>query len=73
MKTFPRILIPYETYVPVKWDLSDVQEKVEYYLANDEERLRIIANAARVVEDFYEGASFVGMVKEIMVKLGCGM
>ena len=27
---FPNVLIPNETYVPVKWDLSDLKEKIEY-------------------------------------------
>jgi hypothetical protein len=70
VKTFPRILVPFETYVPVKWDLSDVPEKVKYYLANETERRRIVANAARVVQEFYDEATFVGMVRDLMIRLG---
>lgn len=70
VKSFPHTHIPYETYVPVKWDLSDVQEKVTYYLENSEERQRIVVNAARVVEEFYDGDAFVSMVKDMLSKLG---
>ncbi len=43
----PNVFIPFETYVPVKWDLSDLNEKIEYYLQHPEERQRIIQNAKK--------------------------
>jgi hypothetical protein len=45
IKTWPDIYIPYETYVPVNWDGTDIIEKAETYLANDQERRRIAENA----------------------------
>lgn len=39
-------------YVEVKDDYSDLIEKMEYYLANEEEALKIIANANQWVEQF---------------------
>jgi hypothetical protein len=45
VKTWPDVYIPYETYVPVNWDGTDIIEKAETYLANDRERLRIAENA----------------------------
>jgi hypothetical protein len=45
LKTWPDVYIPYETYVPLKWDGSDIQEKSEAYLANGGERMRIARNA----------------------------
>jgi hypothetical protein len=45
LKTWPDIYIPYETYVPVNWDGTDIIEKAETYLANDRERRRIAENA----------------------------
>jgi hypothetical protein len=45
VKTWPDVYIPYETYVPVNWDGTDIVEKADAYLANDRERLRIAENA----------------------------
>jgi hypothetical protein len=45
VKTWPDVYIPYETYVPVNWDGTDIIEKAETYLANDRERIRIAENA----------------------------
>jgi hypothetical protein len=43
--TWPNIYIPHETYIPLKWDGSDLMEQTEYYLNNERERNRIAANA----------------------------
>jgi hypothetical protein len=45
LKTWPDVYIPYETYIPVNWDGTDIVEKAETYLANDRERSRIAENA----------------------------
>jgi hypothetical protein len=45
LKTWPDVYIPYETYIPVNWDGTDIVEKAETYLANDRERSRIAGNA----------------------------
>lgn len=37
--------VPYQTYVPIKWDLSDLAEKVAYYAAHPQEREAIVRNA----------------------------
>jgi hypothetical protein len=36
---------PFETYVPISWDLSDFEEKVAYYASRPQERERIARNA----------------------------
>jgi hypothetical protein len=45
LKTWPDIYIPFETYVPLNWDGTDIKEKAESYLGNDAERKRIAQNA----------------------------
>jgi hypothetical protein len=45
MRTYPDVYIPYETYVPLDWDGSDLFEKVDFYLSNEVERRRIVQNA----------------------------
>jgi len=43
--TWPNVYIPYETYIPLKWDGSDLLEKTEIYINNENERRRITQNA----------------------------
>jgi hypothetical protein len=66
----PQTHIPYETYVPVAWDLSDLEEKTQYYLDHKEERERITANAARAVEAYYNEGGFLGMMGNMIARLG---
>jgi len=43
--TWPNVYIPHETYVPLKWDGSDILEQTERYLSDERERSRIASNA----------------------------
>jgi hypothetical protein len=45
IQTTPNIFIPGETYVPVRWDFSDLAEQCERYLEDETERRRIAARA----------------------------
>ncbi len=45
LETLPDLFVPYETYVPVAWDLSDLVAQCEYYLAHEAERQRIVRQA----------------------------
>jgi hypothetical protein len=45
LKTWPDVYVPNETYVPLKWDGSDLLEQAERYLQDDKERNRIAVNA----------------------------
>ena len=40
-----KIFVPYETYIPLKWDMSDLSEKIDYYYSNQSEYNRITNNA----------------------------
>lgn len=68
--TEPDIFIPNKTYVPVKWDLSDLNEKCEYFLTHDEEREEIIKNAKEASEKYFQERKFVEKIGEILCKLG---
>jgi hypothetical protein len=45
LKTWPDVYIPWETYIPLNWDGSDIKEKAEAYFSDDVERERITRNA----------------------------
>ena len=45
LTTWPDVYLPNETYIPLKWDGSDLLAKTEQYLSDEKERKRIAANA----------------------------
>jgi hypothetical protein len=49
----------YETYVPLSWDLSDLESKVDYYLRHESERLRISENAFNSLKQRHSAESFI--------------
>jgi hypothetical protein len=66
----PDVYIPFETYVPLAWDLSDFDEKVDYYLAHPEERDRIARNAYQLVQNYFLNQGFLQEVRPLFEKLG---
>lgn len=62
----PHIYYPGETYVPLKWDFSDLEEKCTYYLQNPDEAARIITNARRVLETYFTQDGFVQAIAQLL-------
>lgn len=50
---FSRYLIPYKNYIPVNYDLSDLNEKIDWVNNNDEKALEIAENAYKFAEEFF--------------------
>jgi hypothetical protein len=48
LKTWPDVYIPYETYIPLNWDGTDLIEKTEIYLGDHKAREGIARNAWEV-------------------------
>ena len=66
--TEPNIFIPGETYVPVRWDYSDLAEVCARYLAEDEERNRVTAQAYRVLSEYYSGSAFFKCFSKLLAQ-----
>jgi hypothetical protein len=66
VETVPNIFIANETYVPVRWNYADLEEKCSYYLRNEDERKRIVSAASQVLADYYRRKGFLTSVCEIL-------
>ena len=61
LNTWPNIFKEYETYIPFKWDFSDIDERnLINILKNDDERINIVNNAQ---ETYMSYISDAGMEK----------
>jgi hypothetical protein len=69
IETAPNIFRAYETYVPVRWDYSDVHERCSYYLTHAEERQRIVAAASDALSDYYDKCRFVDFFSEMLERI----
>jgi spore maturation protein CgeB len=65
IETTPDIFKAHQTYVPVRWDYSDLEEKCSYYLAHDAERERIAKAAFDVLDSFYRGHGIIKILAKI--------
>lgn len=61
LETEPDIYRPFETYVPVRWDLSDLNERVRRALADPEGTRRMALRAFDVVRDHLRGPAMVDL------------
>jgi hypothetical protein len=64
--TSPDIFVPHETYVPVKWDFSDVATVIAQCLANPQRSTQIATNARRVLQDYYTCGGFIADVRRCL-------
>jgi len=63
--TNPDIFQSGKTYVSLRWDFADLEEKLRYYLAHDEEREAITHNAFQVVSDYFRSGKFIDHVGNV--------
>lgn len=64
--TEPNIFIAGETYVPVRWDYADLEEKCDYYLTHPEAADRIIQNARNVFINYFRRDGFVRRMANLL-------
>lgn len=59
LETLPDLYVPGKTYLPVKWDFSDLEAVVRGALADPEAQRRIALNAFHVARDYLREQRFV--------------
>jgi hypothetical protein len=69
-EVYPDIFRPYETYVPIAWDYSDLEEKIDYYLKCEDERLQITNRAREVLKKSHQAEGFIELVDSMLEKCG---
>ena len=69
LTTSPNIFVAGETYVPVRWDLADLEERCAYFLDHPDEAARIARNARRVLLEYHTRGGFVSDVRRAFAGL----
>lgn len=59
LQTSPNIFVEGRTYVAVRWDLSDLEDKIRHFLENPSEAQELVGNAMDCLHDYYEHDGFV--------------
>ncbi len=65
IETLPDVFVADETYVPVRWDLSDLDDKVRELVADPDRCRRIAQNALDVLTRYARDKAFVDQVAPI--------
>ncbi|MEI7658300.1 MAG: glycosyltransferase [Phycisphaerae bacterium] len=66
LTTSPDVFEPLRTYVPIKWDLSDLEEACDRYLTNEREAASIAKEAQRRMHAYFERHGFVEDVAKML-------
>ena len=70
IETWPNIYLPNETYMPFKWDMSDLKEKIGYFLDNPKTIAEYAKKAQEKFDEYRNGEKarydFCTLVKQIV-------
>jgi len=66
LEVHPNIFIKDKTYIPIKWDLSDIVEKVSMYIENESLCDEIVENANAALQDYFDNNEFVNLVERVL-------
>ena len=50
---FKKFLVPMKHYVPIEYDLSDLEEKLEWLVTNDDKAREIAENAMKFSQEVF--------------------
>tara|TARA_B110000027_G_C16120861_1_gene302871 strand:- start:5175 stop:6170 length:996 start_codon:yes stop_codon:yes gene_type:complete len=68
--TWPNLFIPNLTYIPIKWDLSDLKKNMEFYKGNYPSLVNIASEAQKIYKSHTNnsnsGKNFVKRLKDII-------
>ena len=70
LRTLPNLYIPGGTYVSVRWDYSDLEEKCAPYLLNDLERRKIAKRARQLLIASLQADWFLDRFRELLACAG---
>jgi hypothetical protein len=70
VNTTPDLYREGETYLPVKWDFSDLDEVVRWALCNPEHMKEIAINAFHIAKKYLQDGSFVAETMSMMAMTG---
>jgi hypothetical protein len=68
VRTEPNIFIPEETYVPVRWDFSDLAEVCVRWLADERARTRVITRAYEVLTSYYSDLGVLKCLRRLLAE-----
>lgn len=66
---FP-LLQPYRDHIPIKADLSDLREKLEWCHTHDDECKKIAANAQQIYKEFVSREAILDYMQAVCVEIG---
>ncbi|MET0382296.1 MAG: hypothetical protein ABW032_02635 [Burkholderiaceae bacterium] len=65
IETFPDVFIAGETYLPLRWDFTDLGGAVDHLLSREALRRELVANTYEIVHRFARGTAFVDGLERI--------
>ncbi|MBX3466301.1 MAG: glycosyltransferase family 1 protein [Planctomycetes bacterium] len=65
VETRPDVFVDHETYLPLRWDLADLEEVVRRALEEPRRARRIAENGRRRLRDYFERGGFVADVARV--------
>lgn len=67
MDTYPQLFIPQETYIPIRWDMSDLEEKLDFLITQYPHYRQIAENGqAHYRSAINDGDSFINSILQIL-------
>lgn len=66
LRTWPDLFVPFQTYLPVAWDYSDLEQVCTPFLQDEEARRRIVATARNRLIEALTNRIFVQRFEEMM-------
>ena len=66
LRTSPDIFSAHQTYVPVKWDLSDLQQQVDHYLSHPEQAKAIARAAQDQLWNYFQQQRFIDDLQRVI-------